>query len=245
MTRARSRGGFTLIELLVVIAIIAILAAILFPVFAQAKQRALQTECLSNIRQMGVAMLIYIEDWDGVMMPVVGYHPYYERKGWTWRLRHYDDTVKVVKCPSDNHWFSYSMNWKVNQLAVDSVKSPMKFVVIFESPGSGLITPDGNPATAMADSDLTSEEQVDPTGHPQDETVYGCYGERHDEIPISRYADKGDWNSDSPCNHAHWHHLYFPGRHMGANNIWFLDGHARAFKDWDHDLMTFYPNEGM
>jgi len=58
------KRGFTLIELLVVIAIIAILAAILFPVFARAREKARQTSCLSNLKQVGTAMLMYIQDYD-------------------------------------------------------------------------------------------------------------------------------------------------------------------------------------
>jgi len=63
MKRAASRG-FTLIELLVVIAIIAILAAILFPVFAQAREKARQTTCISNAKQVGTAVLMYVQDYD-------------------------------------------------------------------------------------------------------------------------------------------------------------------------------------
>ena len=60
------KKGFTLIELLVVIAIIAILAAILFPVFAQAREKARQTQCLSNAKQIGTAMIMYTTDYDGL-----------------------------------------------------------------------------------------------------------------------------------------------------------------------------------
>src|ERR1700709_463295 len=61
------RRGFTLIELLVVIAIIAILAAILFPVFAQAREAARQSSCLSNMKQLGTGMYMYTQDYDEVL----------------------------------------------------------------------------------------------------------------------------------------------------------------------------------
>jgi prepilin-type N-terminal cleavage/methylation domain-containing protein/prepilin-type processing-associated H-X9-DG protein len=71
--------GFTLIELLVVIAIIAILAAILFPVFAQARDKARQAACLSNLKQVGTALMMYTQDYDERMPSACSWG-----RGWTW-----------------------------------------------------------------------------------------------------------------------------------------------------------------
>lgn len=72
-TRKTQRSGFTLIELLVVIAIIAILAAILFPVFAQAREQARKISCLSNARQWGLGINMYIQDYDETMIMSANY----------------------------------------------------------------------------------------------------------------------------------------------------------------------------
>src|SRR4026208_1959709 len=79
-TRPTRRTGFTLIELLVVVAIIAILAAILFPVFAQAREKARQTSCLSNMKQVGLAMNMYLGDYDETFP----WSTSSQQSGWTW-----------------------------------------------------------------------------------------------------------------------------------------------------------------
>ena len=95
-------NGFTLIELLVVIAIIAILAAILFPVFAQAREKARQTSCLSNIKQVNLATLMYVQDYDETFP----FHGLYDftvgAQGWTRKVEPYMKNLQATWCPSDS-----------------------------------------------------------------------------------------------------------------------------------------------
>src|SRR5687767_9353938 len=95
------RKGFTLIELLVVIAIIAILAAILFPVFATAREKARQASCASNLRQMGVAEQMYLQDFDNRYAPSWGDNP---RTGYGFNqcLMPYVKNEGVFACPGDS-----------------------------------------------------------------------------------------------------------------------------------------------
>ncbi len=103
--RARHRvtgtAGFTLIELLVVIAIIAILAAILFPVFARAREKARTTSCLSNIKQMGLCWMMYTQDYDETCPPCDMWGPNKERTHWQWLLNHYAKSNSIFTCPSN------------------------------------------------------------------------------------------------------------------------------------------------
>ncbi len=100
----RTRKGFTLIELLVVIAIIAILAAILFPVFAQAREKARGASCLSNTKQIALAVMMYVQDTDE-MYPIVQWWNDYRwdtmQGGWAFAVDPYIKNLGVWKCPSD------------------------------------------------------------------------------------------------------------------------------------------------
>jgi prepilin-type N-terminal cleavage/methylation domain-containing protein/prepilin-type processing-associated H-X9-DG protein len=96
--RRRTAAGFTLIELLVVIAIIAILAAILFPVFAQAREKARSTTCLSNFKQLGNATMMYVQDYDGAY-PLAWYAGI--EYGFDVVLYPYIKNLQVYECPSN------------------------------------------------------------------------------------------------------------------------------------------------
>jgi prepilin-type N-terminal cleavage/methylation domain-containing protein len=106
----KSAQGFTLIELLVVIAIIAILAAILFPVFAQAREKARQTSCISNNKQVGLAIIQYVQDYDENFPS--GWYPAESAgidyavgtpvgMGWANESYPYMKNAQVYKCPDD------------------------------------------------------------------------------------------------------------------------------------------------
>ena len=92
------KAGFTLIELLVVIAIIAILASILFPVFAKAREKARQSSCLSNLKQMGLATMSYLQDYDESYPGHTGGAT--AADDWPAMLIPYMKNAQIIQCPS-------------------------------------------------------------------------------------------------------------------------------------------------
>ncbi len=127
MTSLRRGRGFTLIELLVVIAIIAILAAILFPVFAQARDKARSAACLSNLQQIGKALMMYAQDYD-------------EKTTWFWN----SGAAAAGKDPLAGYWYQlllpYTKNAQVFICPSVGTRGPAT-----DQPGWPYCTPDQKP----------------------------------------------------------------------------------------------------
>jgi prepilin-type N-terminal cleavage/methylation domain-containing protein/prepilin-type processing-associated H-X9-DG protein len=233
-TRTRDRG-FTLIELLVVIAIIAILAAILFPVFAQAREKARQSSCANKLKQLGLAMNLYYDDWDGVFQPQRYGEALGNNLGWTDRIRAYNKTFDLFTCPSSSANYSYTISggaeswaegstspnaWGEGSLA--DVKNPALMIQFSECPGSGIVKPDPSKKVQdVGDSDRDTDTQ--PDGQ-----AYGGPGiKKMSQTPADSLID---------ANYSWW--MYFPGRHNGGMNVGFIDAHVKFFKDWQWGQMT-------
>lgn len=108
-----NRHGFTLIELLVVIAIIAILAAILFPVFARAREKARETNCIAHLKQIGLGLQMYADDYD-MLLPLAYIDPVSDGPpGLSDVLQPYTKNRQIFRCPSDkdNYWTSHGISY--------------------------------------------------------------------------------------------------------------------------------------
>jgi prepilin-type N-terminal cleavage/methylation domain-containing protein/prepilin-type processing-associated H-X9-DG protein len=104
--KSSTREAFTLIELLVVIAIIALLAAILFPVFARARENARRASCQSNLKQIGLGILQYVQDYDETMVP--SRHAIAPNATWPLLIYPYTKSVQLYACPSNSSTTKYA-----------------------------------------------------------------------------------------------------------------------------------------
>ena len=220
------RRAFTLIELLVVIAIIAILAAILFPVFAQAKATAKKSACLSNVKQIGTANVMYAGDYDDTTVPVNYYTHFnsgsdYGIQFW-WGLRTISGGATTV----------------------DSTKGLlqpyMKSTAIQDCPDASVL-PLGTPATPFAYGiNLNMSQQVVGSYTAGNlNNFMGANGSQIEAVADTLFlADSGQYRASSGLSRAP--NVQRPsqastystvhGRHNGQTNASWADGHAKSLK---------------
>jgi len=128
------RSGFTLIELLVVIAIIAILAAILFPVFAQAREKARAISCASNEKQMALAVIQYTQDYDETFPP--GLQNAWFDDSWAILTQPYIKSLSVFRCPDDGSFLLQSSCAGANSWCGVAVSYASNGLQVFHGPGN-------------------------------------------------------------------------------------------------------------
>jgi len=203
------RRGFTLIELLVVIAIIAILAAILFPVFARAREKARQASCSSNLKQIALGFAMYAQDYDEWCIPgriAYGNEPSNcFGTGWSRVVQPYLNNQEILICPSDadpttttdqgTYQFprSYSVNYTIHDLNTSEKLSEIE-----------------EPAATISGCDSC-------TGHP------GMHATTYNGNPIGSI-----WRDDYWPDSCHAAYSRCSPEHNKMANFFFVDGHVKA-----------------
>jgi len=226
--------GFTLIELLVVIAIIAILAAILFPVFTQARAKARQIACLSNVKNLSLAVLMYVDDYDG-KFPLCTASTY--AGIWPNNVVRYIGAPEILHCPADGNMtptMGPALSYFVE--SVSCIGTPPEDLVYFPpntsgTNGGGVFNCQGRPEAGIPEPGNTIMmgcAQIDPAGpySPNDDTA-GVWSVRTQSIgwqwigcniAALCIADPGDKYTSG---------IYL---HGGGSNFGFADGHAKWMK---------------
>ncbi len=218
-----SQSGFTLIELLVVIAIIALLAAILFPVFARARENARKSSCQSNLKQIGLGILQYAQDYDELMVrPYIGGG---SGTGNTWfvMIEPYTKSRQLIVCPSDSnknpcadsYWYpappaapvtiapfhtSYGYNDNMSGVALSDMQNVTAVVAVTDI---GAVPSTADPLTWPKEAGNPSPWIIDDANNTN--------------VPATGGGNPGHWTAPIP-------------RHLEMCNTLWADGHVKSLK---------------
>lgn len=237
--------GFTLIELLVVIAIIAILAAILFPVFAQARDKARQTACLSNQKQIGLGIMQYIQDYDETYPvcnqtykpPAVAAQVTIGRVSWMRHLYTYTKSIDVMKCPNATFGDDFSTTGTANGIAIPDANGATPSLT-FNRRSLGV-----NRWVFMAAADATVQPIPITEGSVGQPTKLIMVADSaSDMVEQPWYITYANWNSTNNSGAVNFMNPPYDlarrkaeiakfGRHQGGSNIVYGDGHAKWSKN--------------
>lgn len=211
--------GFTLIELLVVIAIIAILAAILFPVFATARESARTSSCLSNMKQIGLAWLMYSEDYDEVY-PLSRSVGYPDPDGDDCRHRDPTNSDSNLRGPFKIGWKGETYPYVKNYQLYRCPSNPNNDTICEEGNTNFKISYGSNGAYMWGWNPLRVAKVNRPAEYVMIlESTWNC-------------SDLGDWvfRKDNP-NACQWGKGFYQHRGNGGVHNWaFFDGHSKAYK---------------
>jgi len=242
------KQGFTLIELLVVIAIIAILAAILFPVFQKVRENARRTACLSNMKQIGLSITQYEQDADEKSPN--GWDPYGRASGWAWQVYPYVKSVGAFQCPDDGgrgpKAASYGMNRNLggrqavpggtkggaSGLSIAEYNSPAKTVLLFEVANNNQYTDISinDPTSGVADNS-NGDNGKSPSGDGVGDS-YDPGGGGGTDNGASKPGDAGlKYATGWMQNSRHNGQFQAPtGRHADGSNFLLADNHAKYYR---------------
>ena len=229
------RKGFTLIELLVVIAIIAILAAILFPVFAQAREKARATSCISNEKQLTLSWSMYAQDYDELVVP-------YSSTGcsggyvypWPLLLQPYIKNYQVFKCPDSTYAIGYTYNANMARSDGNGCSSPRKFAGI-ALPAVSPIFIDGNGISGTV-ANTNPQGLAWPYPYNQAAGFFIVGGQVASSRFIRDVTDfTAGWSNSKTITTAQGIGVDYPGataaiRHSSGANYAFADGHAKFMR---------------